>query len=99
MNKKKKGFCYMAKKSKIIKNLKQKELFLKYKNKRLELKKLKDYKGLSKLPINSSPVRLKNIDQIDGRARGFMRKFGLSRIKFRVLANKGEIPGVKKISW
>ncbi|WCA22307.1 30S ribosomal protein S14 [Candidatus Phytoplasma oryzae] len=89
----------MAKKSKIVQNQKQKELFLKYREKRLELKKKKDYKNLSKLPIKSSPVRCKNIDQIDGRARSYMRKFGLSRINFRILANKGEIPGVKKVSW
>ncbi|TVY12346.1 30S ribosomal protein S14 [Candidatus Phytoplasma pini] len=89
----------MAKKSKIVQNQKQKKLYLKYKEIRLKLKKNKDYKGLSRLPVQSSPVRLKNIDQIDGRPRGFIRKFGLSRIKFRELANKGEIPGVKKISW
>lgn len=89
----------MAKKSKIAKNQKQKKLYLKYKEKRLELKKNKDYKGLSRLPVQSSPVRLKNIDLIDGRSRGYLRKFGLSRIKFRELANKGEIPGVRKISW
>ncbi|WBL31254.1 30S ribosomal protein S14 [Candidatus Phytoplasma sacchari] len=89
----------MAKKSKIVKNKKQKELYLKYREKRLKLKKQKDYIGLSKLPIQSSSVRLKNIDQIDGRSRGYMRKFGLSRINFRSLSNKGEIPGVKKISW
>lgn len=34
-----------------------------------------------------------------GRRRGFMRKFGLCRICFRELANKGEIPGVTKSSW
>ncbi|MDC9031972.1 30S ribosomal protein S14 [Columbia Basin potato purple top phytoplasma] len=89
----------MAKKSKIVKNKKQKELFLKYIEKRLELKHKRDYEGLSRLPVQSSPVRLKNIDQIDGRPRGYMRKFGISRIKFRELANKGEIPGVKKVSW
>ncbi|QTX02790.1 30S ribosomal protein S14 [Candidatus Phytoplasma luffae] len=89
----------MAKKSKIVKNQKQRELYLKFKEKRLELKNNKDYKGLSRLKPQSSPVRLKNIDQIDGRARGYIRKFGISRIKFRELANKGEISGVKKISW
>ncbi|MFB5029920.1 MAG: 30S ribosomal protein S14 [Candidatus Phytoplasma pruni] len=89
----------MAKKSRIVKNKKQKALFLKYKDLRFELKRKKDYKGLSRLPVESSPVRLKNIDQIDGRSRGYMRKFGLSRIKFRELANKGEIPGIKKASW
>ncbi|PQP79901.1 30S ribosomal protein S14 [Candidatus Phytoplasma phoenicium] len=89
----------MAKKSKIAQNQKQKKIYLKYKEKRLELKKNKDYQGLSRLPVQSSPVRLKNIDLIDGRSRGYLRKFGLSRIKFRELANKGEIPGVRKISW
>ncbi|WP_323847891.1 MAG: 30S ribosomal protein S14 [Phytoplasma sp.] len=89
----------MAKKSKIVKNQKQREIFLKYRDKRLELKKKKDYKGLSLLPVQSSPVRLKNIDKIDGRPRGYIRKFGISRIKFRELANKGELPGVKKVSW
>lgn len=34
-----------------------------------------------------------------GRKRGFLRKFGLCRICFRELANRGEIPGVKKSSW
>lgn len=34
-----------------------------------------------------------------GRRRGYMRKFGLCRICFRELANKGEIPGIKKSSW
>ena len=34
-----------------------------------------------------------------GRRRGYMRKFGLCRICFRELANKGEIPGIKKASW
>ncbi|MFR0367866.1 30S ribosomal protein S14 [Candidatus Phytoplasma palmae] len=89
----------MAKKSKIVKNLKQLDLFLKYREKRLMLKQQKDYKGLARLPVNSSSVRLKNIDKIDGRSRGYIRKFGLSRINFRNLANKGKIPGVKKVSW
>ncbi len=34
-----------------------------------------------------------------GRRHGFMRKFGLCRICFRELANKGELPGIKKSSW
>ncbi|MDV3205258.1 MAG: 30S ribosomal protein S14 [Weeping tea tree witches'-broom phytoplasma] len=89
----------MAKKSKIIKNFKQQQLFWKYREKRLELKRNKDYQGVSRLPVNASPVRCKNIDKIDGRARGYMRKFGVSRINFRLLANKGEIPGIIKMSW
>jgi len=34
-----------------------------------------------------------------GRCRGYMRDFGLCRICFRELANKGEIPGIIKASW
>ncbi|MFH1129190.1 MAG: type Z 30S ribosomal protein S14 [Patescibacteria group bacterium] len=34
-----------------------------------------------------------------GRRHGFMRKFGLCRICFRELANKGELPGIEKSSW
>ncbi len=34
-----------------------------------------------------------------GRRRGYIRQFGLCRICFRELVNKGEIPGVKKSSW
>ena len=34
-----------------------------------------------------------------GRPRGYMRRFGLSRINFREKASKGEIPGVTKSSW
>ncbi|MDT9702971.1 30S ribosomal protein S14, partial [Streptomyces sp. P17] len=45
------------------------------------------------------PNRIKNRDLIDGRPRAYMRKFGMSRINFRELAHKGQIPGVKKASW
>ncbi|MBU6358762.1 MAG: 30S ribosomal protein S14 [Chloroflexota bacterium] len=44
-------------------------------------------------------VRVRNRCAVTGRARGYMRKFGLSRITFRELALKGEIPGVRKASW
>ena len=44
-------------------------------------------------------TRLKNRDMLDGRPRGYMRRFGLSRINFREKASKGEIPGVTKSSW
>lgn len=89
----------MAKKSKIAKLEKQKALVLKYAEKRKYLKEIGDYQGLSKLPRNSSAVRLHNRDELDGRPRGYMRKFKISRINFRNLALKGEIPGVKKASW
>ena len=55
--------------------------------------------ALNKLPKNSSPVRLKNRCQLTGRARGFLRKFKLSRLCFREMANQGLIPGIFKASW
>lgn len=55
--------------------------------------------ALNKMPKNSSPVRLKNRCELTGRSRGFLRKFKLSRLCFRELANSGVIPGVVKASW
>jgi len=57
------------------------------------------YDQLLKLPLNSSPTRLKNRDFVNGRPRAYIRKFGLSRITFRELAHKGFLPGVVKSSW
>ena len=78
---------------------KRHEMYEKYKAKRAALKAAGDLEGLQKLPRNSSPTRLKNRDLLDGRPRGYMRRFGLSRINFREKASKGEIPGVTKSSW
>lgn len=89
----------MAKKSKVVKNEKRREVVERYREKVRELKAKGDYLALQKLPRDASPTRLRNRDSIDGRPRGYMRKFGLSRIKFRDLAHKGELPGVKKASW
>ncbi len=55
--------------------------------------------ALNKMPKNSSPVRLRNRCQLTGRARGFLRKFKLSRLCFREMANQGLIPGIVKASW
>ena len=55
--------------------------------------------ALNKLPKNSSPVRLRNRCQITGRSRGCLKKFKLSRLCFREMANSGLIPGVVKASW
>ena len=55
--------------------------------------------SLNKLPKNSSPVRLRNRCQFTGRSRGFLRKFKMSRLCFRELANQGFIPGIVKASW
>lgn len=54
---------------------------------------------LAALPRDSSPVRLRNRDQVDGRPRGFLRKAGVSRIRFREMAHRGELPGITKASW
>lgn len=95
----------MAKKSMIARDVKRAELVDKYAAKRAELKervKQGDMDAmfeLNKLPNNSSPVRKRNRCQLDGRPRGYMREFGISRVKFRQLAGAGVIPGVKKSSW
>jgi small subunit ribosomal protein S14 len=64
-----------------------------------EEEKLAAQDALNKLPRNSSPVRLRNRCQLTGRARGYLRKFGLSRLCFREYANNGLIPGIVKSSW
>lgn len=89
----------MAKKSKIAKFQKQQKLVEQYAELRRELKEKDDYEALRKLPKDSNPNRLKNRDLIDGRPHAYMRKFGMSRINFRNLAYKGQIPGIKKASW
>lgn len=89
----------MAKQSKIAKANRQKELIDQYASIRIELKRNGNREALAKLPKDSNPNRLKYRDKTDGRSRGYMRKFGMSRIKFRELAHQGLIPGVKKASW
>ena len=95
----------MAKKSMIERDRKRAELTDKYAAKRKELKKrilagdMAAVDALNKLPKDSSPVRKRNRCQLDGRPRGYMREFGISRVKFRELAGAGLIPGVKKSSW
>ena len=101
----------MAKKSKIARNDQRQIIVDRYAAKRLELKKaLIDPNGtdesreaarlgLQKLPRNASPVRLRNRDAIDGRPRGNLRKFGISRVRFREMAHRGELPGITKSSW
>lgn len=89
----------MARKSLIARDEKRRRLVEKFKKKREELKEAGDYEALQKLPKNSSPVRLKNRCMFTGRARSYYRKFGVSRLVFREMALRGEIPGVKKSSW
>jgi small subunit ribosomal protein S14 len=54
---------------------------------------------LQSLPRDASPTRQRNRCAITGRPRGVYRKFGLSRVKIREVANRGEIPGLSKASW
>ncbi|MFH5834194.1 30S ribosomal protein S14 [Halalkalibaculum sp. DA3122] len=89
----------MAKKAWIARNKKRKELYEKYKDKREKLKEEGKWEELQKLPRNSSPTRQNNRCSLTGRSRGFIRKYGISRIKFRELALDGKIPGVRKASW
>ena len=79
--------------------VKRAKLVEKYAEKRAKLKAEGDYVGLSRLPRNSSPIRLHNRCRLTGRPRGYMRQFGISRITFREMASAGLIPGVKKASW
>ncbi|ASA20172.1 30S ribosomal protein S14 [Paenibacillus donghaensis] len=89
----------MAKKSKVVKELKRQAIVEKYAQKRKELKENGDYAALQKLPRDSSPTRLHNRCAISGRPRGYIGKFKVSRIVFRELAHKGQIPGITKSSW
>ena len=89
----------MAKKSVIARQKKREGMVAKYAELRTRLKAAGDYEALDKLPRNASPVRLKNRCQLTGRPRGYIRKFGLSRIAFRDMALYGKIPGMTKASW
>lgn len=101
----------MPKTSAIERNKKRQRLVEKYKVKRAELKALlinpkttdaeffAAQKKLSKLPRNSSKVRIRNRCSLSGRPRGYIGRFGVSRITFRELALSGKIPGVIKSSW
>ncbi|MBF6086300.1 30S ribosomal protein S14 [Nocardia cyriacigeorgica] len=101
----------MAKKSKIARNEQRKEIVARYAARRAELKELirnpatpaadraAAQSALQRLPRDASPVRLRNRDAADGRPRGHLRKFGLSRVRVREMAHRGELPGVHKSSW
>lgn len=89
----------MAKESLKARERKRQALVAKYAAKRAALKAAGDYVGLDKLPRNASPVRLHNRCKLTGRPRGYMRKFGISRVTFREMASAGKIPGVTKSSW
>ena len=89
----------MARESLKAREVKRERLVAKFAEKRAALKEAGDYEGLDKLPKNSSPVRLHNRCKLTGRPKGYMRRFGISRVTFREMANDGKIPGIKKASW
>ncbi|WP_185855867.1 30S ribosomal protein S14 [Blattabacterium cuenoti] len=89
----------MSKESVKARQKKREKTVLKYEKKRKILKDSKSYELLQRLPRDASPVRLRNRCSITGRCRGYMRKFGISRIIFRDMVSQGLIPGVKKASW
>ncbi|WP_291966943.1 30S ribosomal protein S14 [Maribacter sp.] len=89
----------MAKESMKARERKREKTVANYAEKRKALKEAGDYEALQRLPKNASPVRLHNRCKLTGRPKGYMRTFGISRVKFREMANAGLIPGVKKASW
>jgi len=89
----------MARKCWIERNKRKAKTVAKYSDLRHQLKKEKDYIGLTMLPRDASPTRLVNRCEVTGRRRAFLRRFRLSRITFREMASHGLIPGVTKSSW
>jgi small subunit ribosomal protein S14 len=101
----------MAKISKVVKNQRRREMAQRYASRRQELKKIINNPQstpeqvdeavikLQKFPRDASPIRVRNRCSQSGRTRGYLRKFGLSRIALRELALQGQIPGVVKSSW
>lgn len=89
----------MARKSLLAREVKKRRMVEKFAALRKELKEKGDYDALQALPRNSMSVRVHNRCLISGRPRGYYRKFGVSRLVFREMALKGEIPGIKKASW
>jgi small subunit ribosomal protein S14 len=89
----------MATKAWVAKQKRREELVERYAELRRQLKKDKNYAALAKLPRDSSPTRSHLRCQLTGRSKGVLRKFQISRIMLRELANAGHIPGLKKASW
>ena len=101
----------MAKKSSVIKNRRRAQMAKRLAPKRARLKAIAEDRSrppeeqfaarlkLAEMPRNSSSTRIRNRCELTGRSRAYYRKFRLSRIMLRELANKGLIPGVIKSSW
>lgn len=101
----------MAKRSQIVRNEQRREVVARYAARRAELTRLIAAPGtppderaaasreLHRQPRDASATRLRNRDAVDGRPRGYLRAFGVSRIRLRELAHAGYLPGVWKSSW
>lgn len=89
----------MASKSTTGRNERVRKTVAKYAELRRKLKKEGDYAALLRLPRDASPTRIRNLCSLTGRSRGYLRKFGISRIKLRELALEGKVPGMRKASW
>ena len=101
----------MAKKSKIAANERRREVVARYAERRAELKRIiaspassetdreAAQRELRRQPRDASATRVRNRDAVDGRPRGHLRKFGLSRVRVREMAHDGQLPGVRKSSW
>ncbi|MFD8324533.1 30S ribosomal protein S14 [Streptomyces lydicus] len=101
----------MAKQSKIAKNERRKEIVERYAARRAELKEIirrpssteaertAAQAELRRQPRDASATRVRNRDSVDGRPRGYLRTFGLSRVRTREQAHAGFLPGVTKSSW
>ena len=89
----------MAREAVKARERKRERLVARFAAKRKALKEAEDWVGLDKLPKNSSAVRLHNRCKLTGRPKGYMRKFGISRVTFREMASSGKIPGITKASW
>lgn len=101
----------MAKRSKIARNEQRQQVVARYAERRLALKaaavdphasaedRALARAALQALPRDASPTRVRNRDAADGRPRGYLGKFGLSRVRMRQMAHRGELPGVTKSSW
>jgi small subunit ribosomal protein S14 len=101
----------MAKQSKIAANERRKAVVARHAERRAELKRIvarpttpdderaAAWAELRRQPRDASPVRVRNRDSVDGRPRGYLRKFGVSRVRLRELVHDGMLPGVRKSSW
>jgi small subunit ribosomal protein S14 len=89
----------MAKKSIIAREVKRAKMVAKFADLRKQLKEEGRWDELDKLPRNSNKIRMHNRCQLTGRPKGYIRQFGLCRVKFREMALAGKIPGITKSSW